>query len=73
MERVEKKGLDTVRRDWCKLAKDVGDTCLDEIFKKRAVEDTVEKIHDALREARTKMVNNQVNLESYIVTKQLTK
>ena len=73
VERVEKKGLDTVRRDWCKLAKDVGDTCLDEIFKKRAVEDTVEKIHDALREARTKMVNNQVNLESYIVTKQLTK
>jgi DNA polymerase alpha subunit A len=39
VERVEKKGLDTVRRDWCKLAKDVGDTCLDEIFKKRAVED----------------------------------
>ena len=73
VERVEKKGLDTVRRDWCKLAKDVGDTCLDEIFVKRSVEDTVEKIHDALREARTKMVNNQVNLESYIVTKQLTK
>ena len=73
VERIEKKGLDTVRRDWCKLAKDVGDTCLDEIFQKRAVEDTVEKIHDALREARTKMVNNQVNVESYIVTKQLTK
>jgi len=72
-ERIEKKGLDTVRRDWCKLAKDVGDICLNEIFKKRAVEDTVEKIHDALRKARTDMVNNQVNLESYIVTKQLTK
>jgi len=72
-ERLEKKGLDTVRRDWCGLAKDVGDGCLNEIFVKRPVEDTVEKIHDRLREARVKMVENQINLESYIVTKQLTK
>ncbi len=72
-ERIEKKGLDTVRRDWCKLAKDVGDECLDKIFEKRAVEDTVENIHDVLRKARTDMVNNQVTVESYIVTKQLTK
>ena len=55
------------------VAKDVGDECLDKIFEKRAVEDTVENIHDVLREARTKMVNNQVIVESYIVTKQLTK
>jgi DNA polymerase alpha subunit A len=46
----EAKGLDMVRRDWCALAKDVGNYALDEILSGRPCEDVVSAIHARLRQ-----------------------
>ena len=48
----EAKGLDMVRRDWCGLAKDCGNYCLDTILSERPCEDVVDAIHAKLHEAR---------------------
>ncbi len=46
----EAKGLDMVRRDWCTLAKGVGNYALDEILSGRPAEDVVDAIHARLRQ-----------------------
>jgi len=72
--KLEMKGLDIVRRDWCPLVKELGTECLKELLEcGEDIEDRVNTIHDELRKVRADMVANQINIEKYVITKQLTK
>lgn len=52
MQVVEAKGLDMVRRDWCGLAKDCGNYCLERILSGAPAEEVVDAIHAKLHEVR---------------------
>lgn len=71
----ELKGLDIVRRDWCKLAKSIGQDILMKILKQESngKEEVVHWIHQFLTEKAAEMDELRVPLEAYIVTKGLTK
>ncbi|KAJ1491739.1 hypothetical protein T484DRAFT_1932601, partial [Baffinella frigidus] len=69
----ERKGLDIVRRDWCMLAKRVGDSVLDFILSGEPVDEVVNKIHTFLRTTAEDLENNRIQLKEFIITKGLTK
>ncbi|OQR90225.1 DNA polymerase alpha catalytic subunit [Achlya hypogyna] len=69
----EVKGLDMVRRDWCVLSKGVGNDILDFILSGLSRDDTVEKVHEYLRELAEKMRTGKEPLEQYVITKSLNK
>jgi len=69
----EYKGLDIVRRDWCGVAKTMGEKVLDQILAGQATEDSVNWIHNYLIEQGKDMDEGKVNPEQYIITKALTK
>ena len=72
--KVEAKGLDIVRRDWCPLSKDLGNSALQQILSGRAAEEVVATIHSSLRDCAAALAGaNQVPLEKFIITKALTK
>ena len=50
----EQKGLDIVRRDWCPLAKDVGNFALAQILSGRPAEDVILAIHNQLMEVSSR-------------------
>lgn len=70
--RVE-KGIDTVRRDWCKLFYDIGKELLDEIFSGKSDDDIVDCILELLTKLGERIKNNQVPLDKFVMTKSLTK
>lgn len=72
-EVTEQKGLDIVRRDWSILAKDVGNFCLDQILSGSPKEEVVEAIHNHLRELAEKARRGDVELDSYVINRALTK
>ena len=72
-EKMEMKGLDIVRRDWCPLAKECGERVLEIILSGRSREDSVEAIHELLRVTRQQIDEGKVALSKFIITKQLTK
>ncbi|KDO21454.1 hypothetical protein SPRG_12498 [Saprolegnia parasitica CBS 223.65] len=69
----EVKGLDLVRRDWCVLSKGVGNDILDVILSGLSRDETVEKIHDYLRDLAERMRAGNEPLEQYVITKSLNK
>ena len=69
----ELKGLDIVRRDWCTLAKEAGNYVVDQILSGESRETIVENIHSKLIEVGQKVKDGQIDLELYVITKQLTK
>lgn len=69
----EYKGLDIVRRDWCGLAKGMGEAILDQVLSCEGKEEAVNWIHTYLGERCTEMDADQVPHEKYIITKGLTK
>jgi DNA polymerase alpha subunit A len=71
--KMELKGLDIVRRDWCLISKDIGRLTLEAILSGRPAEEVVETIHTLLRELRQKLDAGKVLLEQFVITKQLTK
>ncbi len=58
----EKKGLDIVRRDWCKLAKRAGDRILDFILSGESVDTVVNNIHQFLRDLAADMANDKITV-----------
>ncbi|CAL9242710.1 unnamed protein product [Arabidopsis halleri] len=72
-EEIERKGVDTVRRDWSLLSKEIGDLCLAKILYGGSCEDVVEAIHNELIKIKEEMRNGQVALEKYVITKALSK
>eukprot|EP00963_Diacronema_lutheri_P000149 scaffold6_cov330-Pavlova_lutheri.AAC.1 len=71
--RMEQKGIDIVRRDWCPLSKDCGNFALANILSGRPCEEVVDTIHEELRKVRERLDAGEVSLNKFIITKQLTK
>ncbi|CAD5116920.1 DgyrCDS5761 [Dimorphilus gyrociliatus] len=69
----ELKGLDIVRRDWCELAKTVGNFAVSEILSGKSKEEIVENIHTELYSVAEKVRNDSIGVEQFFITKQLAK
>ncbi|CDR97620.1 DNA polymerase alpha subunit, putative [Babesia bigemina] len=76
----EIKGLDFIRRDWSILTKEVGNALIAIILsdkhnenKEQGVENTVEKIHDTLKEVNKSIVEGQIPPKAWVITRQLAK
>ncbi|CAE7236567.1 unnamed protein product [Symbiodinium sp. CCMP2592] len=70
----ELKGLDIVRRDWCGLAKEMGEAILTKILDpKMNKEESIDWVHQFLSEQAKNMDGGQVPLDKFVITKGLTK
>eukprot|EP00927_Polykrikos_kofoidii_P016718 TRINITY_DN17573_c0_g1_i1.p1 TRINITY_DN17573_c0_g1~~TRINITY_DN17573_c0_g1_i1.p1 ORF type:complete len:1510 (-),score=291.86 TRINITY_DN17573_c0_g1_i1:58-4050(-) len=70
----ELKGLDIVRRDWCGIAKDLGNDVLNKVLSgSDGKEDVVNWIHNYLTEQARNLDEGKVPLERFIITRGLTK
>jgi DNA polymerase alpha subunit A len=67
----EMKGLDIVRRDWSKLARDVGERVVDLILNSKMREDLIKDIVATLNQAAENL--EKMPLEDFEILKQLTK
>ncbi|KAK0623623.1 hypothetical protein B0T14DRAFT_428209 [Immersiella caudata] len=72
-EKMEVKGLDMKRREYCALAKEISKRTLDEILSGDDTEVSVQRIHEYLREMATKMREMAVPAQKYIIFTQLGK
>lgn len=85
VEKIENKGLDMVRRDWCGLSRQVSQYCVDQILKRDkeqedfSEEDIINSIHTHLQETGKRvreecaLWSDDYDLEPYILSKGLTK
>ena len=72
--KLEMKGIDIVRRDWAPIVKDLGKQTLEALLDVDGdLEERVGEIHDGLRRIRMDMIENDVPMSKYVITKQLTK
>lgn len=69
----EMKGLDLVRRDWCKISKEAGTFVVEQILSGKPREEIVMAIHDYLTELGVNVRAGALPLEGFIVTKGLNK
>lgn len=69
----EMKGLDIVRRDWSKLAKDVGERIVDLILNSKDREELVNDISSTLNELAENLKENKLPPEDFEILKQLAK
>ncbi|KAG9509830.1 DNA polymerase alpha catalytic subunit [Fragariocoptes setiger] len=68
----EVKGIETVRRDRAFIVKEVGEHVLREILASdRDAEQVMGNIHNYLKEIGERVRNNQLPIDSYIISKQL--
>jgi DNA polymerase alpha subunit A len=72
-EKLETKGLDLVRRDWCDLSHNVSNKVLGFIFNSGSKESTVEKIHEYLTQVGEEVRQKLIPVEQYVINKGLTK
>ncbi|KAF1813024.1 DNA polymerase alpha catalytic subunit [Eremomyces bilateralis CBS 781.70] len=73
VEKLEVKGLDMRRREYCKLSKDTSQQLLNFLLSGEDPEVVVEKIHDYLRELSSKMREFQIPVQQYTIFTQLGK
>ncbi|KAJ3125693.1 DNA-directed DNA polymerase alpha catalytic subunit pol1 [Nowakowskiella sp. JEL0407] len=71
--RMEIKGLDLVRRDWCGLAQDVSMQVLKELFDENDQEDRLDKINRFLQLVGKEVKEGVVPIEKFMIIKALTK
>lgn len=73
-ESIETKGLDTVRRDRAVVAKEAGKKVLEMILTgKREISQTVEDIHNYLKELGDQIRSDLVPKEQFLISKQLNR
>src|SRR5277367_7003389 len=65
--KVDVKGLDMRRREYCALSKEASQFCLNQILSGEAPELVVEKIHDYLRELGTKVRAGEFPVQKFII------
>lgn len=73
IEKLEVKGLDMRRREYCALSKETSTELLNFLLSGEDTETVVEKIHDHLRELAQKMRNYEVPTRKYTIFTQLGK
>lgn len=67
VEKLEVKGLDMKRREYCALSKEASQKLLNEILSGEDSEVVLEKIHEYLRELATKMRENSIPVQKYVI------
>ncbi len=65
----EMKGLDIVRRDWCLLAKQIGEKVLNEILSGQSCDNVLTNINKILNETADKIKNNSFDLKLFEISK----
>ncbi|KAM5345523.1 hypothetical protein ACJ41O_011385 [Fusarium nematophilum] len=73
IEKMEVKGLDMKRREYCALSKEISKHLLDEILSGDEAEVSVARIHEYLREIAGKMREQTIPVPKYIIYTQLGK
>ncbi|KAI9820246.1 MAG: DNA-directed DNA polymerase alpha catalytic subunit pol1 [Pycnora praestabilis] len=73
VDKLEVKGLDMKRREFCALSKDASSILLNEILSGEDPEVVVERIHEYLRELSAKMRADSVPVQKYIIYTRLGK
>lgn len=73
IEKMEVKGLDMRRREYCALSKEISKHLLDEILSGDETEVSVARIHEYLREIAGKMREQTIPVPKYIIYTQLGK
>ncbi|VDM31578.1 unnamed protein product [Hydatigera taeniaeformis] len=72
--KMEMKGLDIVRRDWCRLAVEVGKFCVTTLLSGCTTsEAAIEQIHERLRTVAEQVRNGSIPKTNFVITKMLTK
>lgn len=67
VEKLEVKGLDMKRREYCALSKEASQRLLNEILSGEDPEVVLEKIHEYLRELADKMRENTIPVQKYVI------
>ncbi|KAI2637333.1 hypothetical protein GGS21DRAFT_472645 [Xylaria nigripes] len=73
VEKMEVKGLDMKRREYCGLSKEISSRILNEILSGDETEVAVQRIHEYLREISAKMREHAIPTQKYIIYTQLGK
>ena len=73
VEKMEVKGLDMKRREYCGLSKEISTRILNEILSGNETEVSVQRIHEYLREISGKMREHTIPAPKYIIYTQLGK
>ncbi|KAI8222951.1 DNA polymerase alpha catalytic subunit [Colletotrichum sp. SAR 10_99] len=73
IEKMEVKGLDMKRREYCTLSKEISSKILNEILSGDETEVSISRIHEYLREISGKMREQSVPPQKYIIFTQLGK
>ncbi|KAH8895083.1 hypothetical protein GQ53DRAFT_682847 [Thozetella sp. PMI_491] len=73
VEKMEVKGLDMKRREYCGLSKEISTRILNEILSGDETEVSVQRIHEYLREIAAKMREKTIPVQKYIIFTQLGK
>lgn len=71
--KIEVKGLDMRRREYCTLAKEASQYCLDQILSGEQTDVVVENIHEYLRDFAEKMKNGEFPKHKFIILNKLGK
>jgi DNA polymerase alpha subunit A len=70
---IETKGIDLVRREWCKLSKEVSQYVLEQILSDNDEEASVANVISFMTKVGNDMRNGVIPLEKLIITKSLSK
>ncbi|KAL1894492.1 DNA-directed DNA polymerase alpha catalytic subunit pol1 [Ceratocystis pirilliformis] len=73
VEKMEVKGLDMKRREYCALSKEISSRILDNILSGHEAEVAIERIHEYLRDIAAKMRAREIPTQKYIIYTQLGK
>ncbi|KAB5557972.1 hypothetical protein GE09DRAFT_963618 [Coniochaeta sp. 2T2.1] len=73
VEKMEVKGLDMKRREYCGLSKEISSRILNDILSGDETEVAIQRIHEYLREISAKMREGAVPIQKYIIFTQLGK
>ncbi|KAI1331307.1 hypothetical protein F5Y16DRAFT_361147 [Xylariaceae sp. FL0255] len=73
IEKMEVKGLDMKRREYCALSKEISTRILNEILSGDETEVSIQRIHEYLREISSKIREHAIPTQKYIIYTQLGK
>lgn len=73
VDKLEVKGLDMKRREYCALSKEVSQKLLNEILSGEDQELVLNRVHDYLRDLADKMRGYQIPVQKYVIYTKLSK
>ncbi|KAL3474879.1 DNA polymerase family B-domain-containing protein [Aspergillus californicus] len=73
VDKLEVKGLDMKRREYCALSKEASQKLLNEVLSGEDQEVVLNRVHDYLRELATKMREFSVPVQKYVIYTKLSK